>query len=123
MDQIDSVTKDNKLMPKTVSVSEAKNRLSAVMQWAVDNDDEVIVESRGEPKAVILPYEEYETFLALREGARRREALQQLEALAARLQGQNEELSEADAAALADATTRETLARLEAEGKVRFQSS
>ncbi len=31
-------------MAKVVSVSEAKNSLSAVLDWAVENDDGVIIE-------------------------------------------------------------------------------
>lgn len=47
-------------MPKTVSASEAKNRLGAIIRWVVQNEDEVIVESRGEPKVVVVPFSEYE---------------------------------------------------------------
>lgn len=63
-------------MPKTVSVSEAKNRLSGLLDWVVNNNDEVIIESRGKPKVFILSYAEYQEFLAFREQARRKEALQ-----------------------------------------------
>lgn len=109
-------------MPKTVSVSEAKNKLSAMLQWAVENGDEIVVESRGEPKAVILPYQDYEELLALRETARRREALRQLEALAARIQEQNADLSAEETERLADEISRETIERMTGEGKVHFQS-
>ena len=61
---------------KTVSVSEAKNQLSAVMEWAVENREGVIIESRGRPKVAILSYAEYQEFLVLREQARRKEAFQ-----------------------------------------------
>ena len=63
-------------MAKTVSVTEAKNQWSALLDWAVNNNDEVIIESRGKPKAFILSYAEYQQFLALREQARRKEVLQ-----------------------------------------------
>lgn len=109
-------------MSKTVSVSEAKNQLSAVMDWAVDNGEEVVVESRGEPKAVILSYREYQEFLALREQARRREALRQLAELAERMQALNADLSAEEVEQLAEEITRETFERMEAEGKIAFQS-
>lgn len=109
-------------MPKTVSVSEAKNQLSAVMDWAVENSDEVVIESRGEPKVAILSYEEYQEFLALREQARRREALRQLEELAERMQVRNADLSAEEVEQLADEITSETMRRMEAEGKIKFQS-
>lgn len=109
-------------MPKTVSVSEAKNQLSAVLDWVVENDNEVVIESRGEPKVAILSYAEYQEFLAFREQARRREALRQLEELARRMQARNADLSAEEVEQLADELTRETLQRMEAEGKISFQS-
>ena len=40
-----SVARDEvRVMTKVVSVSEAKNSLSAVLDWAVENDDGVIIE-------------------------------------------------------------------------------
>lgn len=63
-------------MPMTVTVSEAKDKFSSLLHWTVDNSDVVIIESRGKPKAVIVSYAEYQEFLALREQARRKEALQ-----------------------------------------------
>lgn len=40
-------------MPKTVSALEAKNRLGSLLGYVSEQDDEVIVENRGKPKAVI----------------------------------------------------------------------
>jgi prevent-host-death family protein len=110
-------------MPKTISVSEAKNRLSAMLKWAVENQDEVVVESHGQPKAVILPYAEYELFRRLREKDRRQQALQRLQELATVNQARNQDLTREEADALADEVTRETMERMEAEGKVSFNQS
>lgn len=63
-------------MPKTVSVTEARSQLSALLDWTVNNNDVVIIESRGKPKAVILSYAEYQEFLAYREQAQSKEAFQ-----------------------------------------------
>jgi prevent-host-death family protein len=109
-------------MPRTVSVSEAKNKLSAMLQWAVEQGDEIVVESRGEPKAVIMPYAEYEELLLLREKARRRAALLQMEALAERVQARNADLSPEEAQQLAQEISEETIQRLVEDEKVRFQS-
>jgi prevent-host-death family protein len=109
-------------MRKTVSVSEAKNQLSAVMDWAVESGEEVVIESRGEPKVVILSYKEYQEFLVLKEQARRKEALRQLEELAARMQARNADMSAEEVEQLADEITRETIQRMEMEGKITFQS-
>ncbi len=108
-------------MPKTISVNEAKNKLSAMLTWAVKNQDEVIVESRGKPKAVILPYDTYEAFLVLRERERRQVALEQLEKLAATLQARNQDLSSTQAQQLADQITRKTMERMATEGKIAFK--
>ncbi len=110
-------------MPKTISVSEAKNKLSAMLEWAVENQDEVVVESRGRPKAVILSYSEYEMFQQLRERERRQTVLQRLQQLAAANQALNQDLTPEEAEELADEATRETITRMEAEGKVSFTQS
>lgn len=109
-------------MPKTVSVSEAKNQLSAVMEWAVESGEEVVVESRGEPKVAILSYGEYQMFLALKEQERRRQALRQLEVLAEQIWAQTADLSDQEADQLAEEISQETIQRMVKEGKVRFQS-
>lgn len=108
-------------MPRTISVTEAKNKLSAILDWAVDNQDGVVVESRGRPKAVILPYAEYEAYLSMREKEQRRIALQRLEELAASVQAQNQDLSPDEAEQLADEISRETIERMVKEGKVSFK--
>ena len=83
---------------------------------------EVVIESRGEPKVVMLSYGEYQEFLALKEQARRKEALRQLEELAARMQTRNADMSAEEVEQLADEITRETIQRMEMEGKITFQS-
>jgi len=107
---------------KTVSVSEAKNQLSAVMEWAVENPDGVIVESRGRPKVAILSYAEYQEFLALREQARRKEAFQQMEELAETIRARNADLTPDEAEELADEISRDAIQRMIDKGKVVFQS-
>ena len=110
-------------MPKTVSVSEAKNNLSAMLKWAVENQDEVVVESRGRPKAVIMPYAEYEIVQSLREKERRHAALQRMQELAAANQELNQDLTPEEAENLADEVTRKAVERLAAEDKVSFTES
>ena len=109
-------------MPRTISVSEAKNQLSAVLDWAVENDEEVVIESRGEPKVVILTYTEHQAFLAMREHARRREAFRELEELAEAIRLRNADLTPEEVEELADEISRETIQRMTDEGKVIFQS-
>src|SRR5690606_41903683 len=63
-------------VPRRVSATEAKVRLGALMQWTVDTQDEVIVETNGAPKVVIVPYERYGELEALRQFKRRQEAFE-----------------------------------------------
>jgi prevent-host-death family protein len=109
-------------MSRVVTSTEAKAKLSELMRWAVASGDEVIVESRGAPQVVLLPYSEYEELQKLKERARREAALDQLRALAREVQAQNEDLSEEEAGPLADEITREAIDSLTARGKVRFDS-
>lgn len=108
-------------MPRTVSAREAKNRLGAVVDWALANHDEVIVESRGRPTVVIMPFSEYEKVRALREEARRREALERMRELRDRALARNRDLAPEEGDALAERFTRELVEELAAEGKIRFQ--
>ncbi len=110
------------VMPKTVSVSEAKNRLSAMMKWAVENSDEVIVESRGKPKAVIMPFGEYQQLVTLREKALKEEAINKLETIAKRIQEKNTDLTKKEAEQISDDISQETNKRMESEGKVKFKN-
>ena len=69
-------------MPRRISASEAKTRFGAIAEWAAESQDDVIVESHGQPKVVIISYQEYQRLLALRDQARRHQALQQLRSCA-----------------------------------------
>ena len=107
-------------MPKTVSASEAKTRFGSIVKWAVESKDDVIVESYGEPKVVIVPFEEYERFVKLREEARRMEALARLEDLGERVRARNQDLSKEQADSLADRFTREVVEEMVQEGKIAY---
>lgn len=107
-------------MPKAVSATEAKNRLGALMAWAVEHRDDVIVEAQGKPRAVIMSFADYEVVQALREQARRQAALERLRALRTRVSARNQDLTEEQAMALADRFVRETTDEMAVEGTVRF---
>jgi prevent-host-death family protein len=108
-------------MPKKVSASEAKNRLGAIMGWVVEHQDEVIIESRGEPTVVLMPFSEYEKTKELREQDRRRKALAQLESLRERVSARNQDLNEEQAMELADRFVREVIDEMVEEGKIKFK--
>lgn len=108
-------------MSRTVSASEAKNRLGSIIDWVVENQEEVIVENRGEPTAVIMSAAEYERVRVLREKARRAEAMEQMRRLRERVLVRNRDLSAEQGDALADRFSREFVGEMEKEGKVQFE--
>jgi prevent-host-death family protein len=110
-------------MSKTVTASEAKNRLGAIMDWAVENEDGVVIEKRGEPRVVVIPYAQYERLQALQEQLRRAEALARLEQAAQQMSGATEALSDEEVEALAEEIARDTVERMVAEGKIKYKVS
>lgn len=108
-------------MPKAVSANEAKNRLGSLLGYVSEQGDEVIVESHGKPKAVIMSIAAYEEVQALREQKRRAEALSQLRALRADVRTRNQDLTEEHATALADRFSHDLIDDLATEGKVTFE--
>ncbi len=109
-------------MSKTVSATEAKNQLGALMGWVLENKDEVIVESRGKPQVVLIPFEEYEELQNIKEQVRRRQALAKLEKLRDKVRSRNQDLGDQEAEALAQRFTGEVIAEMVKEGKLRFSS-
>ena len=107
-------------MPKTVSASEAKTNFGSLVNWAVDQGDDVIVESHGKPKAVIIPFEAYRSMLKLREEARRLDVLARLEALGERIRARNQDLSIEEAGSLAERAAQEIVDEMIAEGKIAY---
>ncbi len=108
-------------MPKAVSTREAKDKLSSIIGWVRENADEVIVESHGQPTAVIMSFAEYEKFQAVKEQQRRVEALEELRRVRAAVSTRNRDLTEAQADEIAACLTREVIDDMAAEGTIRFE--
>ena len=108
-------------MPKTVSASEAKTKFGSIVDWSLTYNDDVIVESYGKPRVVIMSFAEYQKVLDLREQARRREALAQMESLREQVRARNQDLDEAQAEALADRFTRDVINEMIEEKKITYQ--
>ncbi len=111
-------------MPKTVSASEAKNRLGAVLSWVQNTQDEVIIESRGEPAVVVMSYTQYEKMQDLKEQERRKDALQRLRTVReqVRARTQNQDITtEGQALQIADQFSQAAVDDLVKKGKVRFE--
>jgi prevent-host-death family protein len=108
-------------MARAVSTTEAKNKLTELIAWVREQQDEVIVERHGEPRAVIMSFDAYERLAALKEQQRRRDALDRLRKLQSEVSNRNQDLTEAQALELADRFVREVIDEMAAEGKITFE--
>lgn len=108
-------------MPKTISANEAKNRLGTWLGYVSEQNDEVIVESYGKPKAVIMSIAEFEQVQELRDQKRRADALQQLRALRAEVSARNRDLTEEQIEELANRMSRGMIDHMAAKGKLVFE--
>ena len=107
-------------MPKRVSATEAKINLGSMMEWTVVESDEVIIESRGKAKAVLVSYSFYQQMQKIKEVLRRERALLELEALATRVQYGQENLSTEKVDEIADRFVGGVLREMIAEGKISY---
>lgn len=108
-------------MTRTVTTTEAKAKLSELLGWVREQREAVIVENRGEPRAVILSFDEFEAFRELKERQRRREAVERLRRLRDQVRARNQDLTDEGAEEIAERFSREFVEDLVREGKVRFQ--
>ena len=84
-------------MTMTVSASDAQARLGAILKWAEENRDGVIIERRGKPAGVLIPYTDYEELAKLRKQEAGRQALAELEAIRAQIAARNPEIDAEEA--------------------------
>jgi len=110
-------------MPKAVSATEAKNRLGSLIGYVTEQQDEVIVESQGKPKAVLLSSAAFQDVEQLREEKRRADALARLRDLGEPIAAANRssDLSEEEAQALADRISHEIIDDMAARGVLSFE--
>lgn len=97
---------------KTVSATEAKNRLGALIGDVAGGEGDVIIENHGRPRAVLISYDTYQELLDAREKQRRQEALAALRALREQVRARNQDLDEAAAEEIAESVSREAIARI-----------
>jgi prevent-host-death family protein len=108
-------------MAKVVSANEAKQRWGAMLGFVSEQGDEVIVESHGKPKAVLISFAAYQEVQTLREQKRRADILDRLRTLARRLGERNPDLTDDEAMMLADRFSHDLIDDLAAEGTLRFE--
>lgn len=87
---------------RTVSATEAKNRLGALLGELQNGTDAIVIENHGRPRAVIVSAEEWEILNDARMRLRRLEAWERIRELAGKVSARNANLSQAEVEALAD---------------------
>lgn len=105
---------------KTVSATEAKNRLGTLINEVADGNGAVTIEHHGRPRVVVVSAEEWAEVSEMRERMRRHEAWQQLMALAREVRARNADLSQEEADALADEIADEAMDRVVARARLRW---
>jgi prevent-host-death family protein len=108
-------------MAKTVTATEAKNRLGALMTEVRQTDEPVIVELRGRPEIAIITAKQLEDFEALKRKRRGEEAFAQFEAIRAMAGDRNEDLTEEEATEIAVEAVREARRELRKSGSLRYE--
>ena len=106
-------------MPRTSSADEAEETIGTVVGWVRHHRDDVIVASDGEPQAVVIPYADYESYRTAKE-QRRREAAETLRRLRAEIAARNPDLTEAEAAEIAEQFSRDAVQGLIEKGNLRI---
>jgi len=92
-----------------------------MVEWVLDNDDAIIVESRGAPTVVIIPFSEYENVEQARLQARRREALETMRRLRERVRSRTQDLTEEMAEELANRVSRDAVDHAVESGRLQFE--
>lgn len=105
-------------MPKTISTSDETQTLSTVIGWVVEHGDEVIVESDGAPRAVIMSFADYERVRSREQG---RDAIARLRQAGALTAERNRDLTEADIEGLANRFAHDFVDDLATQGKATFE--
>ena len=108
-------------MAKTVTATEAKNRLGALMHEVRETEEPLVVELRGRPGVAIITAEQLEDFEALKDKRRRENALASLERIHAMADDRNSDLSEEEAMELAVEVTREVRREMRESGQLRYE--
>ena len=106
-------------MAKTVTATEAKNRLGALMNEVIESNEPVIIELRGRPKIAMITRKRLEAIEELERQQRHAQALANLNEIARKYDGRNDDLTEEEAMELAVEVTREVRREMRESGERR----
>lgn len=97
---------------KTVTATEAKNRLGSYLGDVSRGEGDVVIENHGKPMAVLVSYDDYRDLREVQVRQRRREAMEELRRLRAEVRAVNQDLTEEEADAIAEEIGSEAIARV-----------
>ena len=103
-------------MTRTVTATEAKNRLGALMNEVIESNEPVIIELRGRPKIALITRERLEAIEKLEWEQRHARALAALDEIERSYDGRNDDLTEEEAMELAVEVTREVRREMRESG-------
>lgn len=85
-------------MTRTVTATEAKNSLGELVKWSNDNRSAVVIQQYGQPKAVLMSYDDFVEYAAAQEASRRRSTLGEIRLILEGIRARNQELFPDDSA-------------------------
>jgi prevent-host-death family protein len=108
-------------MTRTVTATEAKNRLGALIRTVSEGDSAVVIESRREPVAILISPGDFEELLQWRKEKQRKAALELLRDYQEKHTSANDDLSEVEIASIAQRAAQEIVEGLREAGAIQFE--
>ncbi len=84
-------------MERTISASELKNTLGAVLRVVRNEEESVVIEQRGVPAAAIVSIEDFRLLRETKDKKRRDDLMEQYKAFSARLGERQQDMSREEA--------------------------
>ena len=103
-------------MARTVTATEAKNRLGALMNQVIESNEPVIIELRGRPRIAMITTDRLNEIERVEWEQRHARALAALDEIERSYDGRNDDLTEEEAMELAVEVTREVRREMRESG-------
>jgi prevent-host-death family protein len=107
---------------KTVSATEAKNRLGSLINDVARGHGAIAIERHGHSQVVVVSAAEWAEVTEIRERLRRKEAWEELMALAREVSARNADLTQEEIDAMADDVGREAVANVVARTRYKREA-
>lgn len=105
---------------RTVSATEAKNRLGSLIAELSNGASAIVIENHGQPRAVIVSPAEWAALTDAQERLRRLEAWESLRQIARESSARNADLTPEETDAIADEIADEAMDRVVARARLRW---